>query len=187
MHLRLEKSLNTVLRATILLLSVVAISSGCNQQRYEPAPWRAAARKTTLPVNNTLIANGSRWSSLPMNRMGTLPFRNAYGSTLPNRGGFGGTLPMRNWTTFPNQGGMSTLPQRGGGRWGQRPIGSTLPDRRGIGRMNTLPQRYPEYRVPRRNWSTLPESSDRFVPLRLQGTTMPLRGNRLRNLKPWPE
>jgi hypothetical protein len=156
MHIRIDNSTMTFFRAAIFVLGVVVIFSGCNQHRYKPAKWRAAARKTTLPVDDKLSTSNVRWTSLPMARKGSLPMRNAGGSTLPNRGGIGGTLPMRNWSTLPGR-GMTTLPLRGGG-------------------MNTLPQRqtYPEYRLPRRNWTTLPRAgAQQPQPNRWTGTTLP--------------
>ena len=156
MQIRIENSTTTVFRATIFVLGVIVISSGCNQHRYKPAQWRAAARKTTLPADEKLSTSSVRWTSLP-SRMGSLPMRNAGGSTLPNRGGIGGTLPLRNWSTLPGRRRMTTLPLRGGG-------------------MNTLPQRqtYPEYRLPRRNWTTLPQAGARQRgPLGWTGTTLP--------------
>lgn len=156
MHLQIENSFTSVARFALLMLCIGAVSAGCNQQRYKPAKWRPAARKTTLPESQQNKVSGNlRWTSLPTSQLGTLPFRSGSGSTLPNRGGWSGTLPMR-WSTLPNR-GMSTLPNRGMSTLPQRfvPQWSTLPNR---GRMTTLPNRpvYPEYRLPRRNWSTLP-------------------------------
>ena len=162
MHPPIENSTMIVRPVALLVLGMLLISAGCNQQRYKPAPWRAAARKTTLPVDEASSTRSVRWTSLPMTRMGSLPMRNAgqstlpnrgFGGTLPNRGGFGGTLPLRNWSTLPGR-DMTTLPSRGGG-------------------MNTLPQRqlYPEYRQPRRNWTTLPQSGAQQP--RWIGTTLP--------------
>ncbi len=163
MQSKKDNSSTGVFPAACMLLCLFLISFGCNQQRYKPAKWRAAARNTTLPDNETTTANGARWNSLPMTRGGTLPWRSAGGSTLPSRG-VGGTLPLRNWSTLPGGRGVTTLPQRDGGRWEfPLPNGSTLPNRGRVGGVNTLPQRqtYPENRMPRGNWTTLPRAGDR--------------------------
>ena len=172
MYLRPNNFLSTV-SATIFLIGVAVISSGCNQNRYQPAQWRAAARKTTVPVREE-VPGDLRWTSLPKTRMGSLPLRSPGGWTLPNRG-MGGTLPMRNWSTLPGGRGMTTLPQRRG-RWDIRQNWGTLPNRGGVGGMNTLPRRqtYPEYSRPRRNWSTLPGASDRQpIPFGVNNRPMP--------------
>lgn len=152
----------------ILMIGILTFGVGCNQHRYKPAKRRAAVRKTTLPVSETVANDGTRWSSLPMaRRLGTLPFRNGLGSTLPGGRGFGGTLPMRNWSTLPKNwstlpgrigaGGLSTLPGREPYP-GYRRAWSTLPGRGGVNGMGTLPQRrqYLEDRFQLRNWSTIP-------------------------------
>lgn len=176
-----EISIKSVRLPAILLIGVVALSIGCNQQRYKPAPWRAASGQTTLPQDDASSAGGGvRWRDLGP---GTMPMRLANGSTLPGRGwstlpgrgwstlpGRGWTtLPGRGWSTLPGRGGLTTMPYRGNGAspfrsGGDRfpaPGWSTLPGR-GPG-ANTLPlrQRYPEFRGRDLNWSTLPASSDR--------------------------
>ena len=99
--------------AAVLFAGLIGLV-GCNQNRYQPAEWRAAPRGTTLPRGDDQGAN-------------------RFGSTLP---GQGTTLPMGNWTTLPGRApwqGATTLPD------GYRmPEGiETMPWRNG---MTTLPR-----------------------------------------------
>ncbi len=144
--------------------------AGCNQQRYQPAEWRAAPRASTTAVDEKLagdstmpaaqrfgqltpwldssvlprdVASTPRWTTLP-NRNGiTLPTRN--GTSLAN--GLNATLPLRNGMTLPNGNPMigngTTLPNRSS---------NTSPDRRG----QTLPSRNGTT-LPDRNGMTLPK------------------------------
>jgi hypothetical protein len=149
------------LRVGSIALCVMVIAVGCNQRRYKPSKWRPAARNSTLPAVGVAQAGGS---TLPTREFSTLPNRNW--STLPTRNW--STLPTRNWSTLPGRGQRGAGP---GGNW------STLPNRGPGG--TTLPGReYPEYRVPQRNWSTLPQT----VPKR-GGSTLPLRIKPLRPLR----
>ena len=140
---------------------------GCNQQRYEPAEWRAAPRPSSVTIdekeseslNSTDaqrfgqltpwfepsggVGNSTspRWSTLPSRNNTTLPLRN--GTTLP-----GGTLPLRTGSTLPNRNRSTgtTLPSRTGEKWPYR-NGTTLPNKNG----NTMPNR---------NGMTLPARSE---------------------------
>lgn len=128
---------------------------GCNQQRYKPAKWRPAARKSKKSDQpavskvveavdwTSLPGRRGTWSTLPNGVGGTLPYR--LGSTLPGRS----TLPSRRWagSTLPSGRGMGTLPNRG--------IQGTLPERRwqkfqGRAPIGTLPQRRPMGTLPKR-------------------------------------
>ena len=109
-----SKNLRTSLWLTASLVAFCAITTGCNQNRYQPADW--AARKAAL-------------STLPQNSSTTLP---QHGSTLPRNGSTlprGTTLP--HGTTLPFSG--STLPQANSGTT----LPTQLPDLNGT----TLPRR----------------------------------------------
>lgn len=151
---------NTRLKIQCLLIvasmMILSLGSGCNQQRYKPAKWRAAQRNAGNQDNGSQDYDSGTmpvgaWGSLPGRSMGTLPGR---GSTLPGRGW--NTLPGRGWNTLPG-GGWSTLP--GGGL-------ETLPDRGG----STLPQR--RWQIPIRGGRTLPERRWQDAPRR---DTLPRR------------
>lgn len=143
---RMNRKSRISLKSMALTIGLVALS-GCNQQRYEPAQWRAASRDSTTMPDNSRDESGrtgvNQWLG------STLPGR---GSTLPGR--IWTTLPQRDWTTMPSRG--TTLPYRGttlprGNEWnGNRFQMSTLP-RRGT----TLPEpRWSRTQIPR--GSTLP-------------------------------
>lgn len=176
---RLDQTLNR--RFSMLICFVVGsilVTAGCNQSRYKPAKWRTAARsQSTLPTSSETTGNRIRWSSLPTRSGGTLPMRNW--GTLPMRNW--GTLPNRNWGSLPMRSGSSlpfrtngTLPGRSNRSFDQN--GSSLPQRSGA---STLPTRggiYPEYRMPQRSNSTLPNSYSPWRPkLQSSSTTLPGR------------
>jgi hypothetical protein len=112
---------------TAVLFVMLLGFAGCNQNRYQPAEWRAAP---TLPESGDAV------------------FR--FGTTLPGRGT---TLPSESWTTLPQRGfpplpGATTLPDR---YWLPDEM-TTMPWRNG---MTTLPQRLPSTNMttlPYRAW-----------------------------------
>ena len=139
--------------AIVILLGAVFFSTGCNQQRYKPSKWRAAARNNSLPERQGVETTArTQWERPGFVGGTSLPLR-AGGSTLPGRRG--STLPMRSWSTLPGQsgGGWSTLPQRGG--WTTLPRASYL---NSSGNSNSG------------GWTTLPGSSSSFG-----GSTLPMR------------
>ena len=137
-----RKSCSAVLFAMLLGIS------GCNQNRYQPAEWRAAPRSTTLPNENDAAADSRG-------------FR--FGTTLPGRGT---TLPRENWTTLPRQGfprlpRATTLPER---NWLPDEM-TTRPWRNG---MTSLP-----HRLPSSNMTTLPYRTRPGGRQDAPGTTLP--------------
>lgn len=127
------------------------LSTGCFQQRYEPANWESASRPA------------SKQQPAP-------PSANAAGTTLPGKGSAATTLPARNQPNARRNGANSTLPSRG-----QRSLRDEqrLPAI-GSGGNTTLPER------PRRGGTTLPSrpESDRLAPSRStreSNSTLPQR------------
>ena len=170
-----------------IVICVLFVSSmvGCNQQRYKPAKWRAAARKSKEKQTET--GSEKAWTSLPgrnsANVWGTLPGRSANG-TLPFRNGttlpdgsrrwsqMGGTMPARGMGTLPQRGNFGTLPER---RWQKLPARGamgTLPQRKPMG---TLPSRRKSYEI---STETLSETaSTKLAPLKREWRAIPSREN----------
>lgn len=148
-----RKSSRAILFAMLLGFAMSPMFAGCNQNRYQPAEWRAAPRSTTLPNDGDAVADSHTFLR---------------GTTLPGRGT---TLPSKSWTTLPQREssrlpGTTTLPER---YW--------LPDE-----MTTRPWRNGMTSLPSSNPTTLPNrpwpSGNQVSP----GTTLPRSSpNPLRN------
>lgn len=141
---------------------LLGTATGCNQQRYKPAKWRAAQRNADsgnagASQNNTMPVG--TWSNLPeRNTLNSLPGRR--GGTLP-----WSSLPGRGWNSLPNRGSGSSLPGRG--------MGMSLPNRGGPGGFrdgSSLPQR--RWQLPVRGGDTMPRRQWRPMP---RQSTMPAR------------
>ncbi len=148
-------------RVKFLLLFVccflLSVGTGCNQQRYKPAKWRAGQRNADgekAGANNSVTMPVGAWSNLPeRNTLGSLPGRS------------GRTLPGRAWNSLPNRGSASSLPGRRSGM--------SLPNRGGRGGLqggSSLPQR--RWQLPARGGDTMPRR--RWQPMPRQ-STMPAR------------
>lgn len=127
---------NQPIRRCQLSLAIAAglmlVFVGCNQQRYQPAEWKAAPRANSNPSDKDAMADNKSdpekfgqltpwldpnvapggatyrdWQSGAAGSGTTMPLRN--GTTMPLRNGM--TLPMYNETTLPMRNGI-TLPER---------------------------------------------------------------------------
>lgn len=181
--IRLLQSKLPIVICVLLAVSMV----GCNQQRYKPAKWRAAARKSK--EKQTEIGTSNSWTSLPGRNSanvwgtlpgrkgaGTLPFRN--GTSLPDRSRrwspMGGTLPARQMGTLPQRGNFGTLPER---RWQKLPARGamgTLPQRKPMG---TLPRRRKTYEISTETKSVSTNAGTKLAPLKRDWRALPSREN----------
>ena len=147
------------LAAPLLLVSLLVLSSGCFQQRYEPANWESTPRKVaskpkvTRPDNaNTSLPDASRAAGKDSGGT-TLP---SSAKSNPSPAKSNGTLPGRSPPPrrgLGNNAGNLTLPGR------LNPPSTTLPGRNQTrpGNSTTLPGRNPA----RESGTTLPQRTTR--------------------------
>lgn len=149
----------------MLCCAGLILTTGCFQQRYEPANWESASRPAAKKRPAPPAAAVQAGTTLPGKQSGQ-PGKQSAATTLPGRkqGGGNSTLPGRSFPAQPSNRGNTSLPER------PRRGGTTLPER---GRKDLAEPA----RTIRDSNTTLPGRQPRRTPEpgRNSGTTLPGR------------